>query len=141
VTIPDDLIITVAALRQALELPAERPDGVRDLLAVSRPLGTPVPPEGTWLLALDGWPEVWRAEPGTGPRYLVMLRSRDDLHFVATVEETDPARWGEDGNASPQARSVPVLRTAFRACSVLAGCRLLAGSFGWPEPEEQYAFL
>jgi hypothetical protein len=141
VTIPDNRVITVPVLREVLGLPAERPDGIRDLLAVARPLSTPIPADSIWLLALDGWPETWRAEPETGPRFLVMLRGAASPYFIATVEDINPAWWGLGEDSQPGSRSVPVTGTA-SATSLLAGCELLTDlSFGWQLPEEQYAFL
>jgi hypothetical protein len=143
-TISDDRAVTVSGLREVLGLPPERPDGIRDLLAVPREPGTPVPVPGpgAWQLALGDWPEVWRAEPGTGPMFLVMLHGYASPFFVATVEHVDPARWGEDGGADPGHREVPVTGTVFAATAVVAGCQLDADlSFGWQYPEEQYTFL
>ncbi|HXL95703.1 MAG TPA: hypothetical protein VN969_42830 [Streptosporangiaceae bacterium] len=143
-TISDNSSVTVAGLREILGLAPERPDGVRDLLAVPRSHGEPVPDIKTspWQLALGDWPEAWRAEPGTGPRYLVMLRGLTAPYLIATVEDIDISRWGEDEDADPSRRLVPVRGTAYAAAAVLAGSRLETGvSFGWQHPEEQYAFL
>jgi hypothetical protein len=143
-TISDDRAVTVAGLREILGLPSERPDGVRDLLAVPREPGTPIPVAGpgAWQLALGDWPEAWQSEPGTGPGFLVMLHGIASPFFVATVEQIDRARWGEDSGADPDRREVPVTGTAYAATAVVAGCQLDADLvFGWPRPEEQYAFL
>lgn len=141
-TTPDQSV-TVAGLRQALGLPAVRPDGVRDLLVVARDRVSPVPDPGVspWLLALGDWPEAWRAQPSTGPRYLVMLRQLTTGYVIAAVEEIDSDGWGADTGADPQQRIVPV-RSAAPANAWLAGSRLDTDVvFGWPLPEEQYAFL
>jgi hypothetical protein len=140
-TIPNDRAITIPVLRQALGLPRERPDGVRELLAVRRDLGAPVPPPGSWRLALGDWPDAWRAEPGTGPVFLVMLRGTTSPYFIAAIEDIQPARWGADTGTDQQYRRVPV-RGVATATSVLAGCTLHADlTFGWDRAEEQYAFL
>ncbi|MBV9445881.1 MAG: hypothetical protein JO345_08300 [Streptosporangiaceae bacterium] len=143
-SIPDDRAVTVPALRQTLGLPAERPDGIRDLLAVPRERGAPVPDVSAdpWRLALGDWPETWRADPRTGPLYLVMLRGFAAPYLIATVEDIDPKRWGTEADADPARCVVPVRGTAFAATAILAGCRLDAEvMFGWEQPEEQYAFL
>jgi hypothetical protein len=142
--IPDDYVITVPFLREYLGLPAERPDGVRDLLVVPRPSGTPIPAAGpgAWQLALGDWPEAWRDAPQTGPRYLVMLHGTTAPYFVAQVDEIDPSRWGEDRNAAPSLREVPVSAAPCEVTAWLAGCRLETDvSFGWQLPEEQFAFI
>jgi hypothetical protein len=139
-TISDDRAVTVAGLREILGLPPQRPDGVRDLLAVPCEHGRPIPV--AWQLALGDWPEAWQAEPGTGPRYLVSLREYAGRFFIAAVTQVDAARWGEDGGGDPDRREVPVTGTDFGASAVVAGCLLDADiSFGWPRPEERYAFL
>lgn len=141
---PDDRVVTLSVLRQTLGLPAERPDGVRDLLVVPREPGTPIPPTlpGAWQLALGDWPETWRAEPGTGPRFLVMLHGLASPYFIATAEEINRARWGEDAGGPPDRREVPVTGTAYVATASLAGCRLDCDlSFGWQYTEEQFAFV
>jgi hypothetical protein len=141
---PDDRVVTVPALRKILSLPAERPDGVRDLLVVPREPGTPVPPArpGAWQLALGDWPETWRDSPQSGPQFLVMLHGLADPYFIATVEEINRARWGEDAGGPPDSREVPVTGTAYLATARLAGYRLDGDlSFGWPHPHEQFAFL
>lgn len=142
-TTPQDDIITITSLRQVLGLPAARPDGVRDLLAVARDRGAPVPSLALspWRLALGDWPETWREEPETGPRFLVMLRQLTTGYIIAAIQDIDPAGWGADGNGDPQHRLVPVLGTA-SATARLAGCCLDTDlTFGWPLPEEQYAFM
>jgi hypothetical protein len=143
-TIPDNRTLTVTGLRQVLDLPATRPDGVRDLLVVGRDRGTPVPgaAERPWRLALGSWPETWRQAPETGPRYLVMLRQLTTGYVIATVEDIEPAGWAADQDTDPQHRIVPVSRTAYGKAAMLAGCHLDTNlTFGWPLPEEQYAFL
>jgi len=142
-SIPANRVVTIPALRRFLGLPAERPDGIRDLLIVPSEPGTPVPAAqpGAWQLALGDWPEAWRAEPDTGPRFLVMLHGLARPYFIATVEVIDIARWGDDAGSSPGRREVPVTGTAYAETASLAGCRLDCDlSFGWPSPEEQYAF-
>jgi hypothetical protein len=143
VNIPDDRVITVAFLREFLGLPAFRLDGVRDLLVVARDPGAPVPAiaDRPWRLALGEWPESWRDAPETGPRYLVMLRGLTAPSFIATVEDIYTAGWGTDGDGELERRVVPVSGTAY-ATAFLAGCRLDADvTFGWPLPEEQFAFM
>jgi hypothetical protein len=142
-TIPDDLTVTVPEVRTILGLPASRPEGVRDLLVVARDRSAPVPDLAVspWRLALGDWPEEWRAKPDTGPRYLMMLRQLTTGYVIAVVEDIDPAGWGTDEDADPQHRFVLVRGTAV-ATARLAGCCLDADlTFGWPLPEEQYAFL
>lgn len=142
--IPDDRTVAVTFLREFLGLPAVRPDGVRDLLVVACDRGAPVPggADRPWRLALGDWPEIWRDAAETGPRYLAMLRGLGNPHLIATIEDIDMSGWGIDGAvADPERRVVPVLGTAY-ACAALAGCRLDADlTFGWPLPEERYAFL
>lgn len=141
-TIPDDRIITVPVLRQVLGLPAERPDKVRDLLAVPCGLGDPIPPRDSWRLALGDWPEIWHQSPGTGPVFLVMLEGAVSPYFVATVEEILPHRWGCDPESSPDRRVIPVRGTAYAATAKLAGCQVRTDlTFGWDHTEERYAFL
>jgi hypothetical protein len=140
--IADDCI-TVSGLRHILGLPAERPDGVRDLLVVASDRAAPVPDPAAspWQLALGLWPEEWQANPQTGPRYLVMLRQLTIGYIIAAIEEIDPARWGAEPHADPRLRTVPV-RGPAPATVELTGCRLdLNATFGWPLREEQYAFL
>ena len=142
-TTPDDLTVTVPALRTTLGLPASRPEGVRDLLVVARDRSAPVPDLAVspWRLALGDWPETWREAPETGPRYLVMLRQLTTGYVIAAVADIDPAGWGADGDSDPQHRLVPVSGIA-TATAQLADCVLDTDvRFGWPLPEEQYAFL
>ncbi|MBV9450739.1 MAG: hypothetical protein JO345_33100 [Streptosporangiaceae bacterium] len=142
-SIADDRAVTIPSLRQALGLPAERPDGVRDLLVVPRQPGTPVPARrpGAWQLALGDWPEQWRAAPETGPQFLVMLHGLSAPYFIATVDEVHQGRWGEDSDNPPNRRQVPVVGTA-RGTALLAGCRLDCDlTFGWQLEEEQFAFV
>jgi hypothetical protein len=141
-TIPNDRVLTIPVLRQTLGLPPERPDGVRELLAVPRDLGEPIPNRDTWRLALGDWPEIWHAEPGTGPSYLVMLRGPASPYFIATIEDIEPDLWGSDTDAPPEQRVIPVRGTAYEATAVLAGAQLeMDLTFGWDRREEQYAFL
>jgi hypothetical protein len=142
-TVPDDLTVPVPVVRAILGLPPARPEGVRDLLVVARDRGTPVPDLAVspWRLALGDWPETWREAPETGPRYLVMLRQLTTGYVIAAIADIDPAGWGTDGNSAPQHRLVPACGTA-AATGQLAGCVLGTDvTFGWPLPEEQYAFL
>jgi hypothetical protein len=141
-SMPDDRRITIAVLREILGLPRERPDGVRELIAVPRDLGEPVPSRDSWRLALGDWPEIWRAEPDTGPRYLVMLRGPASPYFIGTVEDIDPDAWGVDSGSPPDQRVVPVRDTAYEKTAILAGAQLDTElTFGWTRREEQYAFL
>jgi hypothetical protein len=140
----DEHVVTVEILRRTLGLPAGRHDGVRDLLIVPREPGTPIPAAvpGAWRLALGDWPEAWRDEPDTGPRFLIMLHGLASPYFIATAEEINRARWGEDTGGPPDRREVPVTGTAYVATAALAGCQLDCDlSFGWQFPEEQFAFL
>jgi hypothetical protein len=140
-TMHNDDALTIPALRRSLGLPAERPDGIRDLLAVPRDLGAPVPPPDSWRLALGDWPELWRAEPASSPRFLVMLRGAASPYFIATIEDIDPGGWGLDVDADLSRRVVPVRGTAY-AMAVLGGSLLAMDlTFGWDRPEERYAFL
>lgn len=141
-TMPDDRRITIPDLREILDLPRERPDGVRELIAVPRHLGEAIPRRDSWRLALGDWPEIWRAEPGTGPQYLVMLRGDAGPYFIATVEDIDPEAWGTDPDSPPDQRIVPVRDTAYEKTAILAGAQLDTDlTFGWTRREEQYAFL
>ena len=140
-TVPFDRMLTVPELRAILGLPRSRPDGVREVLAVPRPPGAPVPPRDSWRLALGDWPEAWAAEPGTGPRYLVMLRGTVSPYFIATVEDIDASAWGLDGAGTGGSRVVPVRGTAHSVTALTAGCQLETDiRFGWQQPEEQFAF-
>jgi hypothetical protein len=142
VSMPDDRRITIPALREILDLPRERPDGIRELIAVPRGLGEPVPARDSWRLALGDWPEIWRTSPDTGPRYLVMLRGPASPYFIATVEDIDPDAWGVDSDSPPDQRVVPVRDTAYEKTAILAGAQLDTDlTFGWNRLEEQYAFL
>jgi hypothetical protein len=137
-----DRAYTVPALRLFLGLPAERPDGVRDLLVVPREPGTPIPAAGSWRLALGDWPDAWRTDPEASPRFLVMLHGLTEPFLIATVEEIDVLRWGEDDVSAPDRRVVPVIGTECQVTATVAGARLDCGvTFGWRNPEEQYAFL
>jgi hypothetical protein len=140
---PDDFTVPVPVVRAILGLPPVRPGTVRDLLVVARDRGTPVPDltVSPWRLALGDWPETWREAPETGPRYLMMLRRLTTGYVIAAVADIDQAGWGADGNCDPQRRLVPTCGTAV-ATAQLAGCVLDTDvRFGWPLPEEQYAFL
>lgn len=140
-TIPDDRIITIPVLRESLGLPRERPGGIRDLLAVPRGPGEPVPRANGWRLALGDWPEIWKARPEQGPKFLVMLRGERHRFFIGTVEDIDPSGWAADAGRHPARRQVPVRGTT-DATSELAGCQLQADLFfGWHRAEEQFAFL
>jgi hypothetical protein len=141
-TMPEDRRITIPVLREILDLPRERADGVREVIAVPRGLGEPIPHRDSWRLALGDWPEIWHAEPGTGPRYLVMLRGEASPYFIATVEDIDLEGWGADADLPPDQRVVPVRDTAYEKTAILAGAQLDADlTFGWTRREEQYAFL
>ena len=132
---------SIPELRVVLGLPPVRPPGVRDLLVVAREAGTPIPPAGSWLLALDDWPEVWSADPSAAPRLLVMLDGLAAPFFIATIEIIDAWAWGFDAGASPDRRVVPVTGTECQLTAVVAGARVdCEPAFGWPCPEEQYAF-
>lgn len=112
-TIPNDAPHSLRALRIHLGLPPERRDGVRDLLAVQRGLGSPVPAPDSWRLALGDWPELWAAEAANGPRFLVMLQGTASPYFIATIEDIDPGGWALDGpDPDPARRVVPVRGTA-----------------------------
>jgi hypothetical protein len=138
--VPDDGIISVPFLREFLGLPASRPDEVRDLLLIPCPGGASL--AGPWRLALGDWPEAWREAPETGPRYLAVLHGLAEPYFIAAIWSIDQSGWGEDTAADPQLRAVPALSPPDPATSHLAGCRLDTDlMFGWPLPEEQYAFL
>ena len=142
-TIANGPVVTIPALRQALGLPAERPDGTRDVLAIpsagSEPAG-----EATTArpLALGELPEEWRRDPASGPRFLVVLRGLASPYRVVAVWEIDPSRWGDDAGAAPSRRAVPLLARAYVASAVLDGRTLQASLvFGWLNAEDQYAFL
>lgn len=145
-TIPNGVALTVAALRTTLGLPPERPAGVRDVLAVPR-TGTDAIPEHpasrpSVALALGDWPEAWLYAPETAPRYLVTLRGLASPYQIAGIWETDPLSWGLDLDAHPARRAVPVTGLAYIASATLAGQMLDTGlTFGWINPEEQFAFL
>ena len=138
-TIPPDRVITVTFLREFLGMPASRPDGVRDLLVIPRPGGTPL--SGPWQLALDGWPDEWRSSPSSAPRFLVVLHGLAAPYFVAGIWEIDRQLWGSDASGDRGLREVPVIPRPHEATSHLAGCEVDADmTFGWSLPEEQYAF-
>ncbi|MGH3165073.1 MAG: hypothetical protein ACRDN0_04150 [Trebonia sp.] len=142
--IPNGPMITVASLRETLGRPAERPDGVRDLLAVPWNESGLVPDGATAAgpLALGDWPQMWRADPDCGPRFLIALRGVASPYRIAGIWETNPARWDEDSGADPSRRTVPVLAPAYVASAVLAGRLPEADlTFGWLSPEEQFAFI
>jgi hypothetical protein len=137
-TIHNDAPYSLRTLRTRLGLPPERPVGVRDLLAVQRGLGSPVPAPDAWRLALGDWPELWAIEPANGPLFLIMLQGEASPYFIATVEDIDPTRWALDGpDPDPQRRVVPV-RGTDRATAALAGRRL---ELDPARSIEKYAFL
>lgn len=140
---PNGSAVAVPALRQTLGLPPARPDGTRDLLAVL--LGqAEVPGDAitAWPLALGSWPEAWRRSPASGPAFLIALRGLARPYRIAGIWETDPARWGRDTAADPARREVPLRAPAYVAAAVLTGRPLEATlTFGWLNPEEQFAFL
>jgi hypothetical protein len=129
--------VTVPELRRVLGLPSERPEFVRDLLAVERSSG--VNGCGSLRLALGDWPDAWRAEPSAAPRFLVVLHRL----VIAVVQVIDVSLWGSDVGASPDTRLVPVTGTVHAATAQLAGKRLDCAdlSFAWPRSEEQFEFL
>jgi hypothetical protein len=94
--------LSILELRVVLGLPLRRPRGVRDLLAVARETGTPIPAANSWRLALDDWPDNWRADPAVAPRLLVMLDGLTAPFFIATIETIDAYAWGLDADASPR---------------------------------------
>jgi hypothetical protein len=130
-TSPNDEAVSLADVRLRLGLPT---DGTGELLLVSRSHGDPIPPPSQWRLALGDWPEQWRDDPETAPRFLVMLRE----NVIATIEDIDPSGWGFD-DANPTARVVPVRATA--AATAEFGGRVLVAdvTFGWNEPAERWA--
>jgi hypothetical protein len=142
-TIPRGATVTIARLREELGVPRERPDGVRDVLAIPCADGEPLPDgPAARPLALGDWPEDWRQNPASGPQYLVALRGLARPWRVAGVWETDPARWGDDAGADPKRRIVPLLAPAYVPSAALTGALLDAPLvFGWIDREEQYAFL
>jgi hypothetical protein len=138
---PNEPVVTVQALRESLGLPPERPDGVRDVLAAlsDAPAGSS---SLMFRLALGDWPEAWRADPPTGPQFLVTLLGHSDPFQIRDIYAIDATRWGDDTGADPQERLVPVAQLDDAASLRLRGSRLRTGlSFGWPEPEERFAFL
>jgi len=139
VNVPEDRAITVAFLREFLTLPISRPDGVRDLLVIPRPGGMPL--SGPWRLALGDWPDEWRSAPSSAPRFLVVLHGLTAPYFVAGIWEIDRQLWGSDASGERGLREVPVIPRPHEATSHLAGCEIDTDMmFGWPLPEEQYAF-
>ncbi len=141
---PNGSVVTVPALREALGLPKQRPEGVRDLLGVlwEPPEPVTVAAVAARPLALGDWPEAWRADPASGPQFLIALRDQADPYLIARVFWVDGTRWGDHTGADPQHRQVPVSARTTLAAVRLAGRRVLAGvSFGWPQPEEHFAFL
>jgi hypothetical protein len=141
--IPAGARVTVARVREVIGVPAAvRADGARDVLAVPAADGAPLPGEAAVRLALGGWPEEWRDCPQSGPGFLVALRGTGRSWRIAGVWETDPARWGQDAGSGPRRRLVPLAGVALVPSAVLAGAVLDAPLvFGWPDPEERYAFL
>jgi hypothetical protein len=147
-TIPHAGVIPVTALRETLGLSAERPVGVRDVIAIPRFASNTIPEQAAAAgpLALGDWPETWRSEPGSGPRYLVTLYGPVNPYEITGIWETDPAAWGQDSGRdsglNPFLRLVPLSAPAYVASVILAGQFLDTGlSFGWTSPEEQFAFL
>jgi hypothetical protein len=132
---------SIPELRVVLGLPPVRPRGARDLLAVAREAGTPIPAANAWRLALDDWPDAWRADPAAGPGLLVMLDGLAAPFFIAAIETIDACAWGLDAGASPDHRVVPVMGTECQLTAVAAGARVdCESAFGWALPEERYAF-
>jgi hypothetical protein len=141
-TSPNDALWSRRTLRVHLGLPPQRPDGVRDLLAVQRGLDAPVPAPDAWRLALGDWPELWAIEPANGPRFLIMLKGTASPYFIATVEDIDPAGWALDGPEADQGRRVVPVHGTARATASLAGHRFVTDlTFGWELDTEKYAFL
>lgn len=145
-TTPNGPAVTVTALRQTLGLSPERPDGVRDVIAVPLTATDPVPDDLAAaprpMLALGDWPDRWLGAPETAPKYLVALRGPVGLYQIAGIWEIDPLSWGLDTEAPPRFRTVPVVAPAYVASAALAGQILDIGlTFGWASPEEQFAFL
>jgi hypothetical protein len=127
----NDEAVSLPDLRLQLGLP---PSGSGELLLVARRPGDAVPAPGQWRLALGDWPEQWRNDPESAPRFLVMLRGR----VIATIEDIDRGGWGCD-DAPPDARVVPVRGTA--AATGMFGGRQLSSdiTFGWDAPAERWA--
>jgi hypothetical protein len=143
VTIPNGPTVTIARLRLELGLPAERPSGIRDVLVIPC-LGSEPGDDATTAgpLALGDLPEEWRRSPATGPRYLVTVRGLANPWRVAGIWETDPARWGDDADAPPSRRLVPLRGAAYVLAAVLSGRAIEARlTFGWIAITDQYAFL
>jgi hypothetical protein len=137
--VPEDRVINIAFLREFLGLPISRPDGVRDLLVIPRKGGTPL--SGPWRLALGDWPGEWRSSPSSAPQFLVVLHGLTPPYFVAGIWEIDHHLWGSDVSGDRGLREVPMIPRPHEATSHLAGCELDTDmTFGWPLPEEQYAF-
>lgn len=142
--IPNDPVVTVPVLRETLDLPAMRPEETRDVLAVlcGEDGAIPITADTTWPLALGRWPETWRRAPALGPRYLISLRGLASPFLITGIWETDPERWGHDSGADPSRRAVPLRSPAYVPAAALTGRRLKTDlTFGWLNPEEQYAFL
>jgi hypothetical protein len=136
-------MVTVHELRQTLSLAAERPDGVRDVLAIACP-ARPVTAQAVAgrVLALGDWPELWRIEPACGPAILVTLSGDIAPYLITGVFRTDPAQWRPDESADPQRWRVPACWPYAQGAVLLDDRHALAGvRFGWPDPEERFAFL
>lgn len=138
--------LAVPELREILGLPAERPAGVRDIIAIPRTGTDAIPEEPALLppvvLALGDWPERWHHAPESGPKYLVALRGLASPYWISGIWEIDTPAWGLDTDARPGHRTVPVTTLAYVASAELAGQMLDTGvTFGWLNPDEQFAFL
>lgn len=145
-TMPDAPPLAVPELRGILGLPAERPLGVRDLIAVPGNGTDAIPGDPALfppvVLALGDWPERWRDVPESGPEFLVTLRGDTNPYRIADIWKTNPGSWGLDQDADPGHRTVPLLSLAYVTSATLAGRILDTGfTFGWLNPEEQFAFL
>jgi hypothetical protein len=140
---PSGIAVTAGALRQVLGLAPERPEGVRDVLAAWCP-ARPVTPEmaAGRRLSLGDWPEAWRAGPESAPWILLALTGAAAPHLIAGVFTIDATKWGQDVGADPRYRQVPVLDACALGAAFLGGRHVVAGvRFGWPAPEENFAFL
>jgi hypothetical protein len=140
---PSGIAVAVGALRQALGLAPGRPEGVRDVLAAWCP-GRPVTPEmaAGMRLSLGGWPEVWQSAPGSAPGIFVALTGAAAPHLIAGVFTIDATAWGQDVDADPRYRQVPVSGACALGVAFLGSRHVVAGvRFGWPAPEENFAFL
>jgi hypothetical protein len=144
--IPNAPALAVPELREILGLPNERPVGVRDVIAIPWTGTDPMPENPAFLapigLPLGDWPEEWLDAPETAPKYLVTLRGPANPYRVAGIWESDPQSWSLDTDNHPRRRAVPVRALAYVASATLAGRTLDIGlTFGWLDPDEQFAFL